>query len=184
LGVLLANIATFHVQVWNRLTEHPWVLLLIAFCLIFPVTVIDRASLFGHTATFTLLYLGFGALLVAALGLQGRHAHRTGGLLHRSLRVVARAVAAIGVFSYGIYIWHIDFANRPVNHHLSLHVTHLPAKTAYLILLGTYMAMAIAAGAVMTMVIEFPSLRLRDRLFPRVRRATQPAEPAVTSAAM
>jgi peptidoglycan/LPS O-acetylase OafA/YrhL len=90
--------------------------------------------------------------------------------------VVYRLVAAIGVYSYGIYLWHVSViapslavANR-LPHALA------PLASAVLPVLG-----GIVLGTVSTRLIELPALKLRDRLFPR--RVDSPVgTPAATEA--
>ncbi len=73
-----------------------------------------------------------------------------------------RLIAWVGVYSYGIYLWHVSVIAP------SLAVAaHLPSPLA-----GMWKALAplgggIAVGAAFTKLVELPALKARDRLFPR-----------------
>lgn len=79
----------------------------------------------------------------------------------RPRNVVYRCVAWIGLYSYGIYLWHINVI-RPVMQ-LSQRLPHVPGPVTGVIVIGC----AILVGFVTTEVIEFPMLRLRERLIPK-----------------
>lgn len=84
--------------------------------------------------------------------------HRPG----RNRSAPYRLVAWVGLYSYGIYLWHIStiafivsFANK------------LTLRLATVVELIAPILFAIAIGVTMTKVVEFPALKLRDRLFPK-----------------
>jgi peptidoglycan/LPS O-acetylase OafA/YrhL len=82
-----------------------------------------------------------------------------------------RFIARIGVFSYGIYLWHVS-VERPVNWAVA-HVPHpFVAVTSTLL---PY-ALAIPLGIIATKLIELPFLRMRQRLVPS--RTPEPQIPA------
>lgn len=87
---------------------------------------------------------------------------------------VYRLVAAIGVYSYGIYLWHVSV----IAPSLAL-AAHLPHKLAPLAVATLPVAGGILLGAFATRIVELPALKLRDRVFPRridspVSRRTAP----------
>lgn len=68
LGVLMAYCYRFVPQVWVVLTRRPWLLMAISVSCITPVLVFDRETTpFVWTGGYTLLYLGFGSLLVVTM---------------------------------------------------------------------------------------------------------------------
>jgi len=81
------------------------------------------------------------------------------GLEHSA---IYRLVAWIGLYSYGIYLWHISVI-KPV----MAATGHIPA---ILVPIWEYIVpglSGVALGICTTRLVEFPSLKLRDRLFPR-----------------
>jgi peptidoglycan/LPS O-acetylase OafA/YrhL len=79
-----------------------------------------------------------------------------------------RVVARIGVFSYGIYLWHVS-VERPVD----FVVGRLPGPLAAVASTFLPYLLAIALGVFATKAVELPFLRLRERLVP----ATIPEPP-------
>jgi len=73
-----------------------------------------------------------------------------------------RVVAWIGLYSYGIYLWHVS-VEAPVN----WVAERLQGPVAIVWLATAPMLLGIATGVVTTEAIEFPMLRLRERWFPR-----------------
>jgi peptidoglycan/LPS O-acetylase OafA/YrhL len=73
-----------------------------------------------------------------------------------------RIVAAIGVYSYGIYLWHLS-VRLPV----ALILSHGPKEARYL-RYPLDVLLALVLGYLMTKLIEFPFLRLRERFVPTV----------------
>jgi peptidoglycan/LPS O-acetylase OafA/YrhL len=111
---------------------------------------------------YTVVYLAMGALLLLGYGYEG---NVTDSFPYR-------LVAAIGVYSYGIYLWHLS-----VRDPLSRICSHLPASTQWGALLISQYCAAIILGILTTKAVEFPMLRLRDRLFPRGPASLPPAHP-------
>lgn len=73
-----------------------------------------------------------------------------------------RFIAWIGVYSYGIYLWHVSVIAP------SLAVaSHLPHRLALAWIALAPIAAGIALGATFTKLVELPALRLRDQLYPR-----------------
>lgn len=73
-----------------------------------------------------------------------------------------RVIAWIGLYSYGIYLWHVS-VEAP-----TMWVgQHLPGALRVVWVAIAPAALGIGLGVVTTELIEFPMLRLRERLFPR-----------------
>jgi peptidoglycan/LPS O-acetylase OafA/YrhL len=103
----------------------------------------------------TLFYLGSGALLLGVLACDIPSTRLT------------RALATIGTYSYSIYLWHVVM--------LVLVGTVLQSWPVYTVV---YVALSIGVGMAMAKSVEVPSLAVRDRYFPRVRRRASPVRPA------
>jgi peptidoglycan/LPS O-acetylase OafA/YrhL len=115
---------------------------------------------------YSLQAIGFCALIILVKEHSGRF---------RTFRLY-RFVAWLGVYSYGIYLWH-SLALSPgdvVTRYLLNH--GMPALLVFPLGLGFQMIFAVGIGYVMTHAIEFPLLRIRDRFVPANKRpsATTP----------
>jgi len=99
---------------------------------------------------FTFLYLGCGMILMALL----QHNFKN--------TMLVRTLAYIGAHSYSIYLWHIPVAIWGPESLNRLFATHLGWYASILI----YIIGSIILGILASKAIEFPTLRLRDSLFP------------------
>jgi peptidoglycan/LPS O-acetylase OafA/YrhL len=119
-------------------------------------------SAYMSTVGYTVNYICFSALLLLVYGYQG-------ALIRIPLY---RATAWIGRYSYGIYLWHLSVREPAVNF-----CSRLPRSVGWLALLIVQYAAAIALGVLVTKVVEFPMLRVRDKLFPRGVAEPPPVHP-------
>ena len=123
----------------------------------------DDHGRFVRTYGYTLLYLGYGCILLAMIyttpgrGISGR-------LISSHL---AKGLALIGVYSYTMYLWQADFGIMPVRHFaLPWAKSHLHSGLFGCYLMGLQILLTFIGGVVMAKIIERPALVLRDRLFP------------------
>lgn len=72
-----------------------------------------------------------------------------------------RLIAWIGVYSYGIYLWHVSVIAPTM-----AIAARLPHVAALLWVALAPIVGGIALGTMFTLIVEFPTLRLRDRFFP------------------
>jgi peptidoglycan/LPS O-acetylase OafA/YrhL len=158
-GVLLAYLHHFHYDsFFNFVKRRAKTILftslaLCSCCLFFP-----GYSPFMTTVGFTLLYLGFGGILMISL-------YQAVELPKPLARVIAptnRMLSYIGIYSYSIYLWHLIVAGVVVDGIRRVS----PIKLHYLVEFFLYAVGSIALGIVMSKIIEQPTLSLRDRLFP------------------
>ena len=134
---------------------------------------LQRNLVLEESIGYTIQAIGFAALIVLVL-------EYSGGI--RGARLY-RAVAWIGVYSYGIYLWH-SVALAPGDVFIRKASTFgIPVMVAWGLALALQFAVAIIAGYAATRAIEFPFLRIRDALFPARRRGTPAAQPAEQHAA-
>ena len=111
-------------------------------------------DLWRYALGFSLVYLGFGGIVMIAV--------TTPPTTWRPIAVVVGVVAAIGSFSYSIYLWHTA---------VQVFGTLLLEKIAgpdvsYSVRCVYYLTTSLIVGVAMAKAVEFPVLRLRDRWFP------------------
>jgi peptidoglycan/LPS O-acetylase OafA/YrhL len=136
-GVLLQWMRTFHPALFLSIARNRYSVVPVAGA-IAMLAVFPLESQVMHTIGFTVLYLGFGALLVM--------------MVDRPPMRILNPLARMGGYSYSIYLWHRLFA-------ILIPHSGLPAFALYL-------ALSIAWGILMAKLVELPALAVRDRLFP------------------
>lgn len=163
-GVVLAYWYHFRPAVMERAAQLRPVLIALGLILIAPMTVWPmEEKRFVWTFGFTLLSVGYACLLSACV--TSPVGEGALGKLFGSRLV--RAVAWMGAYSYSIYVWHLDLVMHPMLTWVrGGALAGLPATVRWLVLMGLYGVTAIAVGIGLAVVIERPTLKLRDRLFP------------------
>jgi peptidoglycan/LPS O-acetylase OafA/YrhL len=90
--------------------------------------------------------------------------------------------AYIGTYSYSIYLWHVMFIEA-VQIFLRKQIVHIPFEVPRSVLLAIYLIGSIILGVVLARLVEFPVLRIRDRIFPAIqRRPPVSPDPPIVSA--
>jgi len=125
---------------------------------------IEPGTAFIRTVGLTTNYLGSGAFLFAAY-----HTHATDfGRWKDFVSPVASAVAWIGVYSYAIYLWHVTamgILGRVFGGRVLAELGTM-SPVGWLVAMLGVCAGAVLAGVATSKVVEWPVLRLRDKLFP------------------
>jgi peptidoglycan/LPS O-acetylase OafA/YrhL len=163
-GVLLGYFYHFQPSLLDRIlcpVRNRVALLILAAACLFPCLIVPVGTVFMLTLGLTLLYLGFGIVLMICLN--------TYGVLPAWLGVpmsaIGTAFAFIGVYSYSIYLWHEEIiAGTPV---LLWQIFHI--KMGWFTEFVVCFTGSVAFGTLMSRVIEYPVLRLRDRMFPALQ---------------
>ncbi|HTA90321.1 MAG TPA: acyltransferase [Polyangiaceae bacterium] len=148
----------------NRVIAAALSVLLLLPCLLLP-----PGNRFMLTAGLTMLYLGFGIILMLSLRSQVVVPARFVGVVSG----LTSALAFVGVYSYSIYLWHgavqpwgAEFLRRWF--HVQVHGVPLVAS---------YFLISVSLGIAMSRLVEYPCLRLRDHLFPEIQiRSDRPAQ--------
>jgi peptidoglycan/LPS O-acetylase OafA/YrhL len=159
-GVFLGYIFNFHPD--RMEIVHRWRYLLLAAGIVLITPPLFVADHYRHTIVFTLLYLGYGAILIALMSVKAE----SGALWRIVTSAPGKAIGFIGAFSYSIYLWHLDLASRPVNDWFVRHWGSIDGAGMYCALVTIYVAVAVAVGIVMTLLIERPALWARERWWP------------------
>ena len=163
MGVVLAALRTFWPQRFQVL-QRQRTLLLALFALGVWRLFVDRDAYPAPDALSSPFLLTFVDYASAALFLLLYHPGDRHGRIYC-------LVARLGVFSYGIYLWHVS-VERPVN----WVVAHVPSPLAALTSTLLPYALSIPLGIAATKLIELPFLRMRQRLVPS--RTPEPQIPA------
>jgi peptidoglycan/LPS O-acetylase OafA/YrhL len=155
-GVLLALVFHFYPKVFVKFSNQRPLLVAISTFLAVWIYVTAENFPLVRSFGFTIQGLGFIAFLVLVYSHSGLQV----------LRLWYRVVAWLGVYSYGIYLWH-TLALAPgakaieMMQSLGLH----PILT-WSLAVAVQAAIGISVGVIMTKIVEWPMLRLREKIFP------------------
>jgi peptidoglycan/LPS O-acetylase OafA/YrhL len=158
-GVTLAYLRRRRPALLERIAATPG-LLAIAVVLFLPAL---AGGAWERTIGYTALYLGYALVLIRFI-----YPARRGRVLNGMIGSRAgRLVGWIGVSSYSIYLWHYDlgwWGYRWTRR--AAEAAGLPPTITWLAhTIGWFIA-SILTGAVLGRLIEIPTTRIRDRLFP------------------
>lgn len=161
-GVILAAIYWMKPDVYQYIAKQTWLLLAVVAVLVAWLVLAIQHVPLDESIGYTIQAIGFCAFIVLMLEHSGK--------VRNSL--VYRAVAWLGVYSYGIYLWH-SLALAPGDMVIrKATAMGLPPVAIWTIALAAQFAVAIIAGYAMTRIVEYPFLRLRNALFPAKRNAS------------
>jgi peptidoglycan/LPS O-acetylase OafA/YrhL len=152
-GVLLSYLYYFRKSAFDACRRKRVTLGCLTVCGILFLSFVSETSMAMHTIGYTVNYVCCGAFMLLMLSIDGPIA----------ANFLYRTVAAIGVYSYSIYLWHLS-VRTPISHLCS----RIPVSngTRWLILFVAQYVSAIALGLIMAKLIEWPFLRLREKLIP------------------
>ncbi len=170
-GVILAAFYWMKPDVYKKFADKKWLLLsMVAVLIAWLVLGTTRIAL-DESIGFTIQAIGFTAAIVLAIEYS------------KGIRdsLLYRGVAWIGVYSYGIYLWH-SLALAPAD--ILIRKTaamHVPPLAAWFVVLAAQFCIAIVIGYVTTRAVEFPFLKIRDALFPAKQRKGEMEVPVVST---
>jgi peptidoglycan/LPS O-acetylase OafA/YrhL len=152
-GVLLALVSIAYPDALDRLLRLRLLWLVLTMAVIAFLSFTLKQSALGSTIGYTVTMIGAASFLL---------------LLYKAAWVprwslLLRPVGLLGVYSYALYVWHIAAA-RLAERIVEMALPQLDAPILQTVI--NY-AFAIAVAVVITRLVEWPSLRLRDRLIPR-----------------
>ena len=157
-GVLLADLFYYDKEkLFKFFQKYFIVLMLIAVVCLLPIFLFPRKHIFMASFGISLLYLGFGILLIAFV---------SRAKLSQSpfiIQKLSSAVAWIGIYSYSIYLWHMFVASF-----LMSFITNTIAGNAMPAIISfiLYLVISVVTGVIFAKLIEIPALKLRDKIFP------------------
>jgi peptidoglycan/LPS O-acetylase OafA/YrhL len=160
-GVLIGYLYHFRSGIFEQLmnsTRNRIVIAAVSLVLISFAYLYGRDSRFFATFGYSLVYIGFGGVLLLSLYTRGI----LSGKLAQFTELVGNTAAYVGVYSYSIYLWH-----GPTGAWLpSLFRRMLGHPTGPYGRFAVYFVGSLVVGIVMSKLVEYPILRLRDRLLP------------------
>ncbi|MEJ8794866.1 acyltransferase [Trinickia caryophylli] len=155
-GVMLAAVYWMKPALYRRLAQRKgWLMAMVVLLVAWLAFATSHVAL-DESIGYTIQAIGYVALIVLMLEHAGTAAQTW----------LFRAVAWVGVYSYGIYLWH-SLAFAPADILIAkAGALGIPALVVWAVALVFQTAIAISAGYVTTRLVEFPFLRLRNALFP------------------
>ena len=174
-GTLLAYSTHFYPARLAPLCRHPLTLLLTGMLLATPTLRLSpEASPWLASVGLVGVYIGFGLILLGVLNLPSSHVRWEKLFATRP----AALLGQVGFYSYSIYLWHIDLVQIPLQK-LVPHLAGTPISAGVLWagITTVYVVAAVVCGRWLAHLVERPSLRLRDRLFPSLAPAPTPTAP-------
>ena len=163
-GVLLGYLHHFHVAQLSAFVESNRVgVAILSFGLLSIPLFVARETGAFVVMGFTGMYLGFGGLLLLSLYIGRTIPPR----LHRIPSIIGSCMAFLGAYSYSVYLWHVPMSFwTPAIAQRAFHIVLSP-WTAFF----AYISASFVLGIFMARVVEFPMLKVRERLFPSVDTA-------------
>jgi peptidoglycan/LPS O-acetylase OafA/YrhL len=160
-GVLLGYLYHFHpvfLEKMMRPTRNRLLIALASAAFLSLLCFVPIRNKAFATIGYTFIYIGFGGVLLLSL-----YVHK---VLPKRIALVmdqiGTAFAFVGVYSYSIYLWHycVQSYTPGVVHRL----TRISLEGIALFTVSTTLCLIV--GIVMSRLVEWPMLRLRDALFP------------------
>jgi peptidoglycan/LPS O-acetylase OafA/YrhL len=152
-GVLLAWMFHTRPDLWQRWTSRPLLLLVTGLVLIAPMCVLKITSPLAWTIGYSWLAAGYACILSACVAWSDRTFFTFASV---------RALASLGVYSYPTYLFIMSFGRWPAK----WTAQHFHGATGWLISMVVYFLTAFTVGIIFSKLIEIPTLRLREKLFP------------------
>lgn len=155
-GVAVGYLSSFRGELLRSLVQrHTRALVLLSVMFLLPMLLLPIAHPFVHTWGLTWLYLGFGSLLLLSIYALPDSPPQPG---------IESVIAAIGIHSYSIYLWHIPAK------YLARELLSGVVPQGGVSEMVVYMVASVAAGVMMARLVEAPALRAREQWFPAMRR--------------
>ena len=160
-GVLMGYFYHFRTGVLEKLmcsTRSRVAIATGSFGLLSSAYLCSRDTVFLATFGYSFIYLGFVGVLLLSLYVRGIFS----GKLAWTLEFMGSVAAYVGMYSYSIYLWHgpcaawlPGFFRRTLGFPVGEYGRF-----------GVYFVGSLMIGIVMSKLVEYPILRLRDRILP------------------
>jgi peptidoglycan/LPS O-acetylase OafA/YrhL len=137
-------------------------LLVVSIALLCPCLKFQLDTSFMLGIGLTALYLGFGGILI--LTLYAPFGKTDAAPRHKRLDAWD-FLAFVGMYSYSIYLWH-----GLVPRHIRGFVRLFWPRVGQTGIFWSYVAVSLVVGIILSRLIEYPALHIRDRFFPQPQR--------------
>lgn len=162
-GVLLAYFYYFRPAFFATLGRYARILFIPALILLLPFSVLlIEQKPFVMTQGFTIVYLCFGCILAAEMDRSVPSIGRDKFYAHPFVRFIAW----IGTYSYAIYLWHLYIAILLKEWWPHSFLRSFNPTAIWVCTMLVYFSITMVVSVALSKLIEFPALRIRDRLFP------------------
>jgi peptidoglycan/LPS O-acetylase OafA/YrhL len=153
-GVFLSYLHNFCPAILQKLMSNPWrfPVSLAGVLALAPACFLPYTDPIVYTVGLTLLYVGFGTMLLLSLYKETRKRPKPG--------VAALAIAKMGTYSYTLYLWHVPMAQL-----FGSLAVRFGMVNQY-VLHAVYFTATIVIGVGLSRLVEMPVLRLRERIAP------------------
>ena len=161
LGVLLGYLHHFRGDILQKLFDSKVKIIaatLLAVLLLAPAYLVPQRNRLMVTAGLTAIDWGFAIVLMLSLRVRGI----LPALLAKPCSKLGDGLAAIGMYSYPIYLWH-DPVQAWLFALLRKFLGYVVGPQFHFFL---YLSVAIGIGVIFSRLVEYPILKLRDRFLP------------------
>jgi peptidoglycan/LPS O-acetylase OafA/YrhL len=172
-GVFLGYLQHFQPDFLDRLLNRKSVVffsVLVSAMLLAPAVLLPQRNKLMITAGVTSLYLGFGIILILSLHVR----EIVPRIIAQPCAILGNVCASIGMYSYSIYLWHgpvrswgFTFIQKILHFRLAL----LPGFVIYL-------SASLLVGILFSRLVEYPILKVRDRILPAIQSESAPVSPS------
>lgn len=150
-GVLISCLFQLHGEkLKNKLRAHAPLVTAFGALLILPTALGGYESKLLYTAGLTALYMGWGLILAVCMCYE-----------YQTKNKIIATLALIGTFSYSIYLWHKPFSGL-----CWLPSSVWPGHLNEWGRMAVFFIASFAVGIGMSKLVEYPTLKLRDKWFP------------------
>jgi peptidoglycan/LPS O-acetylase OafA/YrhL len=160
-GVLLGYLHRYHAKSLARMLQPTFIRVAIAvacMALSLPGYFAARDNKAFSILAYTSVYLACGGILLLSIHVRGILPQS----LARYLKPFGDALAFIGVYSYSIYLWHEAVREWPDLLGYGIFRVSLSPLPYF----SLYLTLCLMIGITLGRTVEYPILKLRDRLFP------------------
>jgi peptidoglycan/LPS O-acetylase OafA/YrhL len=150
-GALLGYLWHFRSDLIQSVYSKKKMISILIFFLLLPAFILKTNNTFMLTFGFNLFHLGCALVILLLLESERDKILERKGMISK----IKASIGFIGIYSYSIYLWHL-----PVQNILLRFIPNMVVESVI------YIILSLAVGIGMSLLIEKPMLKLRERFFP------------------